>query len=139
MLRLSSLAPDRSEEEEAASVIRSNVGALDDLVLQLVPQLLVNAAELGRKANLEHVARTRRELVDAFGGVTAYQRTPAEGVWTSPQGSRERDDVIMVEVVALRFDRRWWRDYAGQLADLFQQSAIHVRALQVEVLDPDAV
>jgi hypothetical protein len=41
-------------------------------------------------------------------------------------------------VVAPRFDRAWWREYTGRLARRFAQEAIHVRALQVEVLDPDA-
>jgi hypothetical protein len=105
----------------------------------LIQLLLPTSASGAGAAAPEHVAQTRRELVDAFGGVTAYQRTPAEGVWTSPHGNRERDDVVMVEVVAPRFDRRWWREYADQLAERLQQAAIHVRALQVEVLDPDAV
>jgi hypothetical protein len=84
------------------------------------------------------VARTRRELVERFGGLTAYLRTPAHGVWTSPDGSRAHDDVVMVEVVAETFDRAWWRDYSARLAARFEQEAIHVRALQIEVLDADA-
>ena len=44
----------------------------------------------------------------------------------------------MVEVVAERFDRGWWREYSDRLAQRFAQDAIHVRALQVDVLDPDA-
>ncbi len=44
----------------------------------------------------------------------------------------------MVEVVAERFDRTWWREYTQRLARRFEQEAIHVRALQVDVLDPDS-
>jgi len=84
------------------------------------------------------VARTRRELVEAFGGLTAYLRTPAQGVWTSPDGGRAHDDVVMVEVVAEKIDRGWWREYTQRLARRFEQEAIHVRALQVDVLDPDS-
>ena len=43
----------------------------------------------------------------------------------------------MVEVVAERFDRTWGRD-TQRLARRFEQEAIHVRALQVDVLDPDS-
>jgi hypothetical protein len=39
------------------------------------------------------VVDTRRELVERFGGLTAYLRTPAQGVWTSPAGGREHDDI----------------------------------------------
>ena len=84
------------------------------------------------------LARTRTELVERFGGVTAYIQTPAVGEWTSPEGDRERDRVVMVEVVAPTFDRIWWRSYAATLAGRFHQDAIHLRALPVEMLDPDA-
>ena len=84
------------------------------------------------------VADTRRELAERFGGLTAYVRTPAEGDWTSPAGVRERDTVVMVEVVATSFDRGWWRPYVARLATRFGEQAIHVRALPVELLDPDA-
>ena len=54
--------------------------------------------------------QTRRELVEQFSGVTAYLRSPAKGLWTSPEGQIEADDVVMVEVVAPMFDRPWWRE-----------------------------
>ena len=84
-------------------------------------------------------ARTRAELVEKFSGVTAYLRSPAIGVWTSPDGEREQDEVVMVEVVTERFDRTWWKGYAQKLADRFAQEAIHVRAVHIEILDEDAV
>jgi hypothetical protein len=84
-------------------------------------------------------ARTRAELVEQFHGVTAYLRSPAIGVWTSPDGEREQDEVVMVEVVTKHFDRPWWKDYTARLAERFEQEAIHVRALHMEILDDDAV
>ena len=77
-------------------------------------------------------AQTREELVDAFDGVTAYARAPAQGVWVAPDGDRERDDVVMVEVVTSEFDRAWWRAYADRLASRFDQEEIHIRALPAE-------
>jgi hypothetical protein len=78
-------------------------------------------------------AATRAELIDAFDGVTAYLRSPAQGVWTAPEGRVERDEMVMVEVLAPSFDRAWWRDYAAKLAQRFDQEAIHVRALPADV------
>jgi hypothetical protein len=78
---------------------------------------------------------TRRELVDRFQGVTAYLRSPAKGLWTAPDGHTESDDVVMVEVVAPRFARAWWRTYAATLATRFNQETIHVRAIPVEMLE----
>ena len=81
------------------------------------------------------LAHTRRELAGTFDGVTAYLRSPAKGVWTAPDGQTDHDDVVMVEVVTERFDRRWWRTYIATLVQRFQQEAIHVRALQIQMLD----
>jgi hypothetical protein len=98
-------------------------------------QLLLPAAA---PADDERVARTRAELTEAFGGLTAYVRTPAHGVWTAPDGTREHDEMVMVEVVAAEFDRDWWRGYATTLADRFEQTVIHVRAMDVDLLDDEA-
>jgi hypothetical protein len=84
------------------------------------------------------LASTARELGEAFGGLTAYVRSPAKGLWTSPAGRPEEDDVMMMEVVTDRFDRPWWKRYSATLASRFQQQAIHIRALPIELLDPDA-
>lgn len=81
------------------------------------------------------LARTRQELAARFDGLTAYLRSPAVGLWTAPDGRTEQDEVVMVEIVTGRFDRRWWRGYAATLAERFQQESIHVRALPVELLE----
>lgn len=78
-------------------------------------------------------AETRAELVEAFDGVTAYLRAPAQGLWTAPDGRVERDEVVMVEVVTDGFDRTWWRAYADRLARRFGQESIHIRALPAEM------
>src|SRR3954449_8467495 len=106
-------------------------------MVYLIQLLLPASVRPDGAAPSDPVTQTRRELTDAFGGLTAYLRTPALGVWTSPEGGRAQDDVVMVEVVAERFDRAWWADYAQRLARRFRQEAIHVRALQVDVLDRD--
>jgi hypothetical protein len=89
----------------------------------------------GGTAGISPLGETQRELVEAFGGVTAYFQTPAQGVWTSPQGDREDDRVVMVEIVAQTFDRPWWRAYVERLQSRFVQDAIHVRATRIELLD----
>ena len=76
---------------------------------------------------------TRDELAERFGGVTAYTRSAAEGLWTSPEGDEERDLVVMVEVFTEQFDRTWWGAYGRRLAERFEQKEIHLRALRAEV------
>jgi hypothetical protein len=80
----------------------------------------------------EAFASTREELADKFGGVTAYSRAPAEGIWRSPAGDESRDSVLMVEVLVQTFDRPWWRAYRDRLARRFRQEEIHVRAIPAE-------
>ncbi|MFZ5661262.1 MAG: hypothetical protein ACOY9B_00835 [Pseudomonadota bacterium] len=76
----------------------------------------------------------RSELTEHFGGVTAYVRTPAVGDWEDADGDRRRDEVVLFEVVAPAFDRRWWNEYRGALERRFAQEAIMLRAWPVETL-----
>jgi len=101
-------------------------------------QVLLPAAPAGAAPVDAALAETGRELAARFGGLTAYIRSPAQGVWTAPDGHREQDTVVMVEVVTEVFDRAWWREYARTLAERFAQDAIHIRALPVQMLDDDA-
>lgn len=101
-------------------------------------QLLLPITGSSQHNRMAAVAQTRSELVERFNGVTAYLRSPAKGLWTAPDGRTEADDVVMVEVVTETFDRAWWRTYSATLAGRFEQETIHVRAIQVEMPDPDA-
>jgi hypothetical protein len=81
----------------------------------------------------EDYAGVREELVAHFGGLTAFTRSPAEGLWVE-DGERSRDDIIVFEVMADWLDRGWWRSYRGQLEARFRQDVIVVRAREVELL-----
>lgn len=76
----------------------------------------------------------RDELAEHFGGVTAFTRSPAEGLWKPDEGSPERDDIIIFEVMADWLDRSWWRGYRSGLERRFGQDVIVVRASEVELL-----
>ena len=103
----------------------------------LIQLLLPTSGGLNTDRNAA-LAETRQELATRYDGLTAYVRAPAKGWWTGPDGRVEQDDVVMVEVVTDTFDRAWWRTYAATLADRFNQKAIHLRALQVEMIDEEA-
>jgi hypothetical protein len=108
--------------------------------LYLIQMLLPRNGSDGKPLDDSVFAQTRAELVDAFEGVTAYLRAPAQGAWVAPDGRVEGDDVVMVEVLTDTFDRAWWRTYAGTLAERFRQEAIHIRALPAltpETGEPD--
>ena len=81
----------------------------------------------------EQFARVRIELTERFGGVTAYSRSPATGLWRREDGDHiERDQVIMVEVVVDVLDREWWAHYREELETRFGQEEVHARAIAME-------
>ena len=78
-------------------------------------------------------AKVRGELAERFGGITAFTRAPAEGVWKEG-GRTSRDDIVVFEIMAPTLDRAWWESYRADLERRFQQEAIVVRAIAVEML-----
>ena len=78
------------------------------------------------------VDRVREELVEQFGGVTAFVRSPAVGLWEDDDGDVSRDDVILFEVMVESVDRDWWTQYRGRLEQRFAQDEILVRTMPVE-------
>jgi hypothetical protein len=87
----------------------------------------------GRRFGAEEFDRVRDELAERFGGVTAFRRAPAEGVWREG-GEVSRDRVCIFEVMADSLEREWWREYRAQLERRFRQEKIVVRATEFEEL-----
>lgn len=85
-----------------------------------------NRFERGRFENL------RVRLTECFGGLTAFVRSPALGLWKDEDGTTERDDMILVEVMVEAFDRDWWSAYRAELERDFRQEEILVRAIVFE-------
>lgn len=75
----------------------------------------------------------RRDLAEHFGGVTAFTRTPADGLWEQ-DGNLIHDDVVIFEVMTDRVEREFWRLYRLELQQTFGQDAIPVRALKIDLL-----
>lgn len=79
-------------------------------------------------------AQVRSELVARFGGLTAYTRSPANGLWQDDTGTTVRDDLVIYEIMAKQLDAQWWHDYRRELEQRFQQDALVVRAHPVQLL-----
>jgi hypothetical protein len=76
----------------------------------------------------------RSEIADRFGGVTAYTRAPARGVWKDDLGGTTRDDIVIFEVMTDDLDRVWWGSFRKELERRFRQESVIVRALTSTLL-----
>ena len=100
-------------------------------LVQLLVPLRDNAGEPVPHAAFD---RVRSELAARYGGVTAYLRSAASGVWKTEAGGLARDDFVMVEVVVDALDAGWWTAYRRELEVRFAQDEVLVRARPCERL-----
>jgi hypothetical protein len=96
------------------------------LVEILLP--VVEPGKLGRE-----LETLRQQLTEKFGGLTAFVRSPGEGMWVD-EGGTERDDVIVLEVMTDMLDRSWWADLRLSLQDRLNQKEIVIRTHVVDKL-----
>ena len=76
----------------------------------------------------------RAELAGRHGGVTAYLRSPAVGLWEDAEGECVRDEVMLFVVMVEALDRDWWQAYRRELEQRFAQDEVLLRASPVERL-----
>ena len=76
----------------------------------------------------------RTELTEKFGGITAFVRSPAVGLWKEDDESISRDEVIMFEIVSDQLNENWWREYRAKLEAMFRQDEILIWAAEVTKL-----
>ncbi len=74
------------------------------------------------------------DLTERFGGVTAYTRAPATGLWEAESGRKIRDDMVIYEVMAPELDEPWWAAVRARLERQFQQEELVVRAQEIRRL-----
>jgi hypothetical protein len=74
------------------------------------------------------------ELTTVFGGVTAYNQSPARGRWVEPGGEVAKDEIVLIEVSTEEIDTIWWATLRKRLTDEFRQETIVIRATEIELL-----
>jgi hypothetical protein len=102
--------------------------------MHLIEILLPLRGNDGKPFPPAHFNAVREELAAHFGGLTAFTRSPAEGLWETEDGERKRDEVVIFEVMTDWIDRSWWRGYRATLEERFAQEEILVRAREVDKL-----
>jgi hypothetical protein len=101
--------------------------------MHLVQILLPLSDNEGNRFLRNLYARVRTELTERFGGLTAFTRAPAEGLW-SEGGETTRDEIVILEVMTNDLDRDWWRAYRRELEVRFRQDVVVIRAQAIEPL-----
>jgi hypothetical protein len=102
--------------------------------MYLVQLLLPLSDNEGRPFAAQLYRRVRDELTDRFGGLTAFTRAPAQGLWQDRPGDTVRDEIVVYEVMVERLDYAWWRSYRTELERSFRQDELVIRAQAVERL-----
>jgi hypothetical protein len=107
----------------------------EDVPIHLVQLLLPVYDNDGTPFPPATYAPPRDELTERFGGLTAYTRAPAQGLWADDDdGPPRRDDIIVWEVMAESIDRAWWTRFREALERRFAQEELVVRAQRMERL-----
>ena len=102
--------------------------------MHLVQLLLPLKDPDGKPFPRSQYRKIREVLTERFGGLTAYTRAPAEGLWDVGDDEVLLDDIVIYEVMVADLDREWWRQYRAGLEEEFDQDELVVRAQEIERL-----
>jgi hypothetical protein len=95
-------------------------------------QLLLPLHDNKRRAFPNEYFRAVREtLAERFGGVTAFLRSPAVGLWKDGDTDVSQDEVVMYEVISAELDTSWWETYRKELQERFCQEELLIWATNV--------
>jgi hypothetical protein len=87
----------------------------------------------GRAFARKTIGGIQERLAERFGGYTAHQRAPAKGVWRQG-GKRQTDDIVVLEVLSPKLDRKWWKAFRANLERELRQEEIVIYAEKIEKL-----
>ena len=100
----------------------------------LVQIFLPRYDNAGQSFAEDEYATTRGELLERYGGLTAYQRAPARGLWKTEDGDIARDEMVIFEVMVDALDHYEWMKYRKTLERRFRQDRILIRAIAHQLI-----
>jgi hypothetical protein len=103
-------------------------------VTHLVQILLPLRNNAGKRFSRSKFVAVRDELMEKFGGLTAYIQSPAEGLWKPADDVLNRDRIVVYEVMVAKLDRTWWKRFRERLEKGFDQRSVIVRATAIQLL-----
>ena len=82
----------------------------------------------------ELYADIRNELVEKYGGITAYTRSPAKGLWKENNEKVVYDDIVIYEVMAETLEMDFWRLLKEELKRKFDQDDLIIRVTEILIV-----
>jgi hypothetical protein len=96
--------------------------------VHLIQLLLPLQDNQGKPFDRALFLQIRDELMKKFGGLTAYSRAPAEGLWKPDAQPTNKEEIVVYEVMAESLDQAWWSDYRRRLEARLCQEQVVIRA-----------
>ena len=81
----------------------------------------------------DEFAAVRTTLIEKFGGLTSFNRAPADGT-EKERGRQRHDELIVFEIMTDDVDKAWWEAYRHRLEKTFRQDRILIRMSDVILL-----
>lgn len=88
----------------------------------------------GVRISAAKFADLRQWMTERFGGITAFTRAPAQGLWKDDAAQMRSDDIVVFEVMTKRLDRVFWAKVRSRLETDLGQKEIVVRAYRASRL-----
>ncbi len=88
----------------------------------------------GRRLPKKLFDHTSRSLAKSHGGVTAYTRSPAIGLWNYRGSQLKKDEIVVYEVVATDLKLKLWKNRRKKWEVAFRQGSILIRATRCQQL-----
>jgi hypothetical protein len=88
----------------------------------------------GRRLPKKLFEQTSCSLAKSHGGVMAYPRSPAMGLWNSRRSGLKRDQIVVFEVVTPNLKPKLWKKRRKTWQAAFRQDSILIRASRCQQL-----
>ncbi len=75
-----------------------------------------------------------KQLIKNFGGITAYIRSPAVGIWENSDGMQIKDDHVIYEIMVSEIDHSYWKQFKKKLELQFAQKELIIRQSEIGLI-----
>ena len=106
-------------------------GAVEDAQEVLIQLVLPAYDPKGKRFPKRHYSQLHRKLTDKFGGLTVYDRNPANGFWKQGGGQTVKEKIIVYEVMAAKVDLDFWQKLKGSLLKKFEQNELLITSSKI--------